>query len=86
MASNLDYQALFAESVMTSPRAVAGQLYPYDFAVGHPASEAFPLQEFVEATARALDKEGRELAPYMAAEGHQGLRQIVARKWRCMRR
>jgi 2-aminoadipate transaminase len=31
-------------------------------------------------TARALDKEGRELAPYMPAEGHAGLRQIVARK------
>src|SRR5882672_11330427 len=80
MASDLDYQALFAKSVVTSPRAAAGQLYPYDFAVGHPASEAFPLQEFVEATGRALDKEGRELAPYMAAEGHQGLRQMVARK------
>ena len=63
MASDLDYQALFAKSVATSPRAAAGQLYPYDFAVGHPAAEAFPLQEFVEATARALDKEGRELGP-----------------------
>ena len=80
MASDLDYQALFAKSVATSPRAAAGQLYPYDFAVGHPAAEAFPLQEFVEATARALDKEGRELGPYLSAEGHQGLRQIVAHK------
>src|SRR5437867_9723238 len=80
MASDLDYQALFATSVATSPRAAAGQLYPYDSAVGHPAAEAFPFQEFVEATARALDKEGRELAPYMPAEGHAGLRQIVARK------
>jgi hypothetical protein len=52
MASDLDYQALFAKSVATSPRAAAGQLYPYDFAVGHPAAEAFPFQEFVEATAR----------------------------------
>jgi hypothetical protein len=67
MASDLDYQALFAKSVATSPRAAAGQLYPYDFAVGHPAAEAFPFQEFIEATARALDKEGRELAPYMPA-------------------
>ena len=33
MASDLDYQALFAKSVATSPRAAAGQLYPYDFAV-----------------------------------------------------
>jgi 2-aminoadipate transaminase len=80
MASDLDYQALFAKSVATSPRAAAGQLYPDDFAVGHPAAEAFPFQEFVEATARALDKEGRELAPYMPAEGHAGLRQIIARK------
>jgi 2-aminoadipate transaminase len=80
MVSDLDYQALFAKGVATLPRAAAGQLYPYDFAVGHPAAEAFPLQEFVEATARALDKEGRELAPYMPAEGHAGLRQIVARK------
>ena len=39
MASDLDYQALFAKSVATSPRAAAGQLYPYDFAVGHPAAE-----------------------------------------------
>jgi hypothetical protein len=33
MASDLDYQALFAQSVATSPRAAAAQLYPYDFAV-----------------------------------------------------
>jgi hypothetical protein len=52
MASDLDYQALFAKSVATSPRAAAGQLYPDDFAVGHLAAEAFPVQEFVEATAR----------------------------------
>ena len=44
MASDLDDQALFAKRVATSPRAAAGQLYPYDFAVGHPAAEAFPFQ------------------------------------------
>lgn len=51
MASDLDYQSLFAKSVATSPRAAAGQLYPYDFAVGYPAAEALPCQECVEATA-----------------------------------
>lgn len=66
MATNLGYQALFAQSVVTSPRAAAGQLYPYDFAVGHPASEAFPLQECVEATGRALDVAGAGRATQIA--------------------
>ncbi len=78
---SFDYNALFAHKVTVSPRLVAsGQLYTYDFAVGHPAPDALPLQELVEATARALDREGRELAHYIAAEGYLGLRQIVAQK------
>jgi 2-aminoadipate transaminase len=79
--SSFDYQALFAQRVAVSPRLIAsGQLYRYDFAVGHPAPDALPLQELVEATARALDREGRDLAHYIASEGHLGLRQIVCRK------
>lgn len=78
---NFDYQALFAQKVTVSPRLLAsGKLYTYDFAVGHPAPDALPLQELAEATERALDREGRELAHYIAAEGHLGLRQVVARK------
>ena len=51
--SSFDYQALFAQRVAVSPRLIAsGQLYTYDFAVGHPAPDALPLQELVEATAR----------------------------------
>jgi 2-aminoadipate transaminase len=78
---SFDYNALFAHRVTVAPRMVAsGQLYTYDFAVGHPAPDALPLQELVEATARALDRDGRELAHYIAAEGYLGLRQIVAKK------
>ena len=64
MASDLDSHSLFAKSVATAPRAAAGQLYPYDFAVGHPAAEALPCQECVEAT---------------AAEGIKRLAGVVAR-------
>ncbi len=77
---SMNYQALLAQTVAASPRSAIGQLYPYDFAVGHPAPEALPLQELSEATARALDREGRDLAHYLPAEGHLGLRQLIARK------
>jgi DNA-binding transcriptional MocR family regulator len=77
---SMNYQALFAQTVAVSPRLAAGRLWPYDFGAGNPAPDALPLQELAEATARALDREGRDLAQFLTAEGHLGLRHLVARK------
>ncbi|GIX48227.1 MAG: aminotransferase [Candidatus Tectimicrobiota bacterium] len=80
MTTAIDYPALLARHVATSPRRMTPELFPYDFAVGNPPPEALPLQELIEATARALDREGRDLAQYLAAEGYLGLRQVIADK------
>ena len=50
MASDL-ITSLCSAAMLPHRTRGAGQLYPYDFAVGYPAAEAFPCQECVEATA-----------------------------------
>jgi 2-aminoadipate transaminase len=49
------------------------------FGGGLPGPDVFPLERFKEATARVLDRSGRQALQYATTEGYRPLRELVAR-------
>ena len=54
---------------------------PYDFAIGHPDRDRFPVEELAEATRRVLERERGRLALYPGEELHRPTRELVAQKY-----
>jgi 2-aminoadipate transaminase len=53
----------------------------YDFAIGHPDPNRFPVEELAEATARVLQRERGRLALYPSEDLHYPTRELIARKY-----
>ena len=53
---------------------------PYDFAVGRSNPETFPIELVQQAAIRAIGNEYEEISDYPGNLGHEGLREILARR------
>ena len=52
----------------------------YDFAIGQTSPETPPVEAVKRAALRAIDLEGAEMNRYSGANGHLGLRELMARR------
>ena len=52
----------------------------YDFAIGQTKPETPPAEAVKRAALRAIDLEGAEMNRYSGANGHLGLRELMARR------
>ena len=57
-----------------------GVATPYDFAIGHPDPEHFPIEELADATRRMLQRHRGELAQYPSDALLAPARELIARK------
>src|SRR5690242_133920 len=80
--SGFAYADRFAKN-LPPPAARFGGYPKYNFIGGHNDPSLVPIAELIAASAAALDREGRKLAMYTAAQGsqgHLGLREFVRTK------
>ncbi|MCS7207640.1 MAG: PLP-dependent aminotransferase family protein [Dehalococcoidia bacterium] len=73
------YEGLFSQRT-PAPVRRAPTHARYDFAVAYPDPDLLPLDDLAQAMAQALQAEGRSLALYPPAMGHEGLRDLIVEK------
>ena len=86
-SSGFAYANLFGKQVPAPAPRWTGNA-EFNFIGGHNDRELIPIDDLIEATERALRREGRDLALYglgLGPQGYPGLRRFVAdkvKRWR----
>ena len=80
MTEKLDFGPLIAGHVPPGSARGAGVRPKYDFGVGFPDPDSFPMEGLHEALGRALKDKGRDLVLYPDPQGHPEMREFVAQK------
>ena len=80
MPEKLDFSPLIAGHVPAGSARGAGVRPKYDFGVGFPDPDSFPMDGLHEALGRALKDKGRDLVLYPDPQGHPEMREFVAQK------
>ena len=75
-----DYESLYSRLVPAPAARSYGERVPYDFAVGHPDPDSFPVEELIASTHSVMLREGKDLARYPGNVGYDGLRQVIVDK------
>jgi len=80
---------IFSDRIMDVPRSfireilkVALEPTMISFAGGLPNRELFPVAALKEATCKVFDNHGKDVLQYAGSEGHAGLRQYIATRYR----
>ena len=79
MSEQFDYAPLFSKAAPQQGRWATSRAR-YDFAVAYPDPESIPIEGLWEGLRDAIREEGRSLALYPNAQGHEGVREMVAEK------
>ncbi|MBI2166111.1 MAG: PLP-dependent aminotransferase family protein [Chloroflexi bacterium] len=82
MPGSFSYESLLSRRLPLPPdRAFAGGgRVKYEFGVTLTDPDTFPVEGLWQALGEALRREGRELVFYPPAQGHEGLRELIAQK------
>ena len=81
MQVNNRFEPSYAAKAKVMRPWALGVTTKYDFAVGHPDPEHFPVEELAEATGRVLRRERGRLALYPSESLHEPTRALIARKY-----
>ena len=77
----LDFEPAYAAKARKGRPWGLNVATPYDFAIGHPDRDRFPVEELAEATRRVLERERGRLALYPGEELHRPTRELIAQKY-----
>jgi 2-aminoadipate transaminase len=80
VTEKLDFSSLIASKVPPGIMRGAAARPKYDFGVGFPDPESFPMEGLHEALGRALKDKGRNLVLYPDPQGHPEMREFVVQK------
>ena len=79
MPDNFDYMPFLSRAAPAEPRTVTVRAR-YDFAVAYPDPTSIPSEGLWQGLRDAIREEGPSLALYPPAGGHEGMRELVAKK------
>jgi 2-aminoadipate transaminase len=81
--------SIFSDRISDVPRSFIREILKVavdpsviSFAGGLPNRDLFPLEELKQAAAKAFDSHGRDMLQYGNSEGHPGLREYIARRYK----
>lgn len=77
----VEFQPAYTARVRATQPWALGVATRYDFAIGHPDPEHFPIDELAAATRRVLERERGRMALYPSEEVHVPTRALVSRKY-----
>ena len=78
----MKYQKLFSRNLSVTVEMPAGQAAEtkYVFSVTYAVPDTLPTEGLSNAMRDAMQREGLDLAPYPPPQGHEGMRELIARK------
>ncbi|HLF77457.1 MAG TPA: PLP-dependent aminotransferase family protein, partial [Dehalococcoidia bacterium] len=80
MVDKFDFTTLIANHVPKGAASRGSNRPKYDFGVGFPDPESFPMDGLHEALGRALKDKGRDLVLYPDPQGHPEMREFIVEK------